>query len=530
MQRNRFIPSRLNRRTFLAGTTAGVGLAAGSGLLLPRPAIAQSNRPLITHGVQSGDVTAFRGGQPGQHAVIWSRADRPSRMHVEWSTTESFADSHHVRGPAALPETDYTAKVDLHGLPAGQHVFYRVQFEDLSDVTVSSEPVVGSLRTAPGEKRDISFVWTGDTCGQGWGINLDWGGMRGYATMLANDPAFLIHNGDTIYADGPLQEEVELADGTMWKNVMTEEKATVAETLAEFRGNYKYNLMDENVLAFNAAVPVFSQWDDHETVNNWYPNEVLIDDRYSEKSVGILAARAVRAFHEFMPTRQFAMDPERIHRAVHYGPSLDVFFIDKRTFRGDNSPNDQEEAGDAATFLGAAQVAWLKNALLNSRATWKVIASDMPIGIVVRDGDQHFENGANGDGPVRGREHDIADILRFIRHNNVKNTVWLTADVHYTAAHYYDPNQAVFQDFNPFWEFVSGPIHAGSFGPGDMDNTFGPQVMYSKDPGGQPNLPPTEGLQFFGHVRIDGDTEVMTVTLKDIADEALWSVDLEPEV
>ena len=230
-----------------------------------------------------------------------------------------------------------------------------------------------------------------------------------------------------------------------------------------------------------------------------------------------------------MPTRQFAMDPERIHRTVHSGPSLDIFFLDNRTFRGDNSPKDQEEAGGPATFLGAAQVAWLTNALLNSRAAWKVIASDMPIGIVVRDGDQHFENGANGDGPVRGREHDIADILRFIRHNKVKNAVWLTADVHYTAAHYYDPNQAVFQDFNPFWEFVSGPIHAGSYGPGDMDNTLGPQVMYSKDPGGQLNLPPTDGLQFFGHVRIDGETEVMTVTLKDIADEALCSVDLEPE-
>jgi phosphodiesterase/alkaline phosphatase D-like protein len=34
----------------------------------------------------------------------------------------------------------------------------------------------------------------------------------------------------------------------------------------------------------------------------------------------------------------------------------------------------------------------------------------------------------------------------------------LTADVHYTAAHYFDPNKAAFQDFDPFWEFVSGPI------------------------------------------------------------------------
>ena len=60
--------------------------------------------------------------------------------------------------------------------------------------------------------------------------------------------------------------------------------------------------------------------------------------------------------------------------------------------------------------------------------------------------------------------------------------MWLTADVHYTAAHYYDPNKAQFQDFEPFWEFVSGPLHAGTFGPDALDNTFGPQLRYVKAP------------------------------------------------
>ena len=44
------------------------------------------------------------------------------------------------------------------------------------------------------------------------------------------------------------------------------------------------------------------------------------------------------------------------------------------------------------------------------------------------------------------------------------------------------------------------------------------------------NLPPSDGLQFFGHVAIDGASEVMTVTLKDVEDRALWSVNLEPKV
>jgi alkaline phosphatase D len=111
----------------------------------------------------------------------------------------------------------------------------------------------------------------------------------------------------------------------------------------------------------------------------------------------------------------------------------------------------------------------------------------------------------------------------------VRNTLWLTADVHYTAAHHYDPNKAVFQDFEPFWEFVAGPIHAGSFPQNQLDNTFGPQIAYVNAPSA-PNQPPTDGLQFFGHVAIDGATQVMTVTLKDWDDRALWSVSLEPKL
>ena len=43
------------------------------------------------------------------------------------------------------------------------------------------------------------------------------------------------------------------------------------------------------------------------------------------------------------------------------------------------------------------------------------------------------------------------------------------------------------------------------------------------------NLAPCFGLQFFGHVAIDGDTEVMTVTLKDVGGQSLYSVPIEPK-
>lgn len=114
--------------------------------------------------------------------------------------------------------------------------------------------------------------------------------------------------------------------------------------------------------------------------------------------------------------------------------------------------------------------------------------------------------------------------MRFIKRGDINNVVWLTADVHYCAAHYYDPNKAQFRNFDPFWEFVSGPLNAGTFGPNRLDNTFGPQVVFQKAPlAGQVNLPPSAGMQFFGQLDIDHRSKGMIVALKDLSGATLFS-------
>jgi alkaline phosphatase D len=353
-----------------------------------------------------------------------------------------------------------------------------------------------------------------------------------FETMRKHRPDFLLHSGDTIYADGVISAEVKLPDGKVWKNVTIPEKAKVAETLDEFRAAHKYNFLDDNLRAFSAEVPIFVQWDDHEVVNNWSLSKQL-PAAYKERDITLLAARSSRAFHEMYPMRESIVEPGRIYRTLSYGPHLDVFMLDERSYRGPNGENQQTEYGPESYFLGPDQLAWLKRGLMNSRATWKVIASDQPLSLIVYDdgankkGSEAF---AQGDGPPRGRELEIADLLRFMKTAGVANTVWLTADVHYTAAHYYDPNKAQFQDFEPFWEFVSGPFNAGTFGPDKLDNTFGPEVKFFKAPdAGKRNLPPSAGMQFFGHVKIIGTTGQLTVTLRDRADVALWSTTLDPK-
>src|SRR5713101_4384562 len=502
----------LTRRRLLTTAAASAAITAAGGIAKPRLSRA-ADRPAITHGIQSGDVSVAS-------AVVWARADRPARMLVEVATTASFEN---VRGAAAvdaLPETDFTAKALIEGLPAGQDTFYRIRFQDHSFPTLLSEPQVGRFRTAPRDRRSISFVWSGDT--GAWGIDLGCGGMRSYATMARGRPDFFIHCGDHIYADCPLPAERRLPNGEIWRNVVTEEKSKVAQTLADFRGNYKYNLLDRNLRAFNAEVPMFAQWDDHEVTNDWSPSGTADETGYAEDGTSGLVARARRAFHEFMPMCAAPEQGGRIYRKIAYGPLLDVFMIDMRSYR-DSTWNKRDDQSD--TFiLGSAQLAWLKRELAASDATWKVIAADLPIGLISEDAI------ALGDGPPERREHEIADLLSFMKRAGVRNTVWLTADMHYTAAHHYDPNRAVFQQFEPFWEFVSGPLHAGTWGPGQLDNTFGPKAMFQKGCSAQQdeNLAPCFGLQFFGRVEIDGQSEIMTVTLKDVGNQNLWSVDIEP--
>ena len=153
---------------------------------------------------------------------------------------------------------------------------------------------------------------------------------------------------------------------------------------------------------------------------------------------------------------------------------------------GRTAPTTEEAYGPEAYFLGPTQIAWLKRELMASRATWKVIAADMPLGlIVVYDGDRKFgsEAVAHGDGPPRGRELEIADLLvvHQARRHPQHRLAHRRRALH-GGALLRSRTRPQFQDFEPFWEFVSGPIHAGTFGPDTLDNTFGPQLVFVKAP------------------------------------------------
>src|SRR5215831_11665931 len=126
--------SAMTRRrimTTLASATATT-LSAG----LKAPALSWFQRPNVTHGVQSGDVSTDSG-------MVWARTDRPARMLIEAATADSFENICYASAVDALPETDFTAKALIENLSPGQDIIYRLRFEDLSSPKVTSEPVTG---------------------------------------------------------------------------------------------------------------------------------------------------------------------------------------------------------------------------------------------------------------------------------------------------------------------------------------------------------------------------------------------------
>lgn len=519
---------RVGRRATVA---SGLGVTAipALGMLGRGPSLISRRRDL-TSGARSGEVTT-------SSAVLWSRAAEPGRMMVRLG---SGPRRRTIRGPWTDRRTDLTARIHLTDLAPGREYDATVWFED-HDGTKSA-PMPLAFRTAPIHAAAQSIVWAGDMNGQGWGIDRARGGMSTFRRMLDVRPDLFIHVGDTIYADEPMAESVTVEDGSTWRNELTAEVMVVAQTLAEFRGRHRYPLLDDNVRDFYSMVPSAVQWDDHETCNNWWPGEIIDDERYDERRADVLATRGRRAWQEYQPVpvrRLVPRDgdgfvPTRLYRKIPRGQHLDLFLLDMRSYRGPNPDVDPAVVRNRLQvgLLGREQEEWLVRELRASTATWKVISIDQPLSAPPsRTYDLDGVSNGDDDRPL-GREPEIGRVLSAIKRHAIKNVVWITADVHYTAAHHYVPERAAFTDFEPFWEFVSGPLLCSpfTFRGDEIDRTFGPETAFAhgKEEDLDVMIAPRPDNQHFGQLDLAASGE-LTVRLYDGTGAVLWETSLEPE-
>lgn len=491
--------------------------------------------------VQSGDVAA-------RSAVVWGRCnrERPARLLVQLFADDGHehADPRVITGPKAVAATDYTGSLVVRGLQPDTHYAYRVWCETLqedgghhSGNKKMDHSDIGRFKTAPAmrDAEAVRFVWAADLAGQGWGRNPDlsivdsWGetiagGYVIFDVMRKFEPDFAVFAGDTIYADNPIPPTKEIpveVGGGIWVNNPT--KDFVALTLDDYRENWKYNLGDGKLQEFLLETPIYSQWDDHEVLNNWYPGEILTADPYNGIEADALAEIARQALFEYNPIRG-----SEIYRKVQHGRHLELFLLDERSYR-DTNPENRNPAG--IEMLGEAQFAWLKQSLKRSKATWKVVSTHDPLSLVT-GGEGDWDAWAQGDAAVLGREVQLRELLKFIKDEGIKNVVYITADVHFAAAIAYLPDHATGEqvDFDPFWEFVIGPVHAGAFGPNELDTSFGPRFEYVRGPATE-NLPqnlPPPNLQTFGYAEVSEDGR-LTVRIHDIDGSVLYEKVLEPQ-
>ena len=261
-------------------------------------------------------------------------------------------------------------------------------------------------------RTDLRFQWSGDTAGQGWGINQAFGGMRIYETMRQRDPLFFLHSGDTIYADGPIAASVVAENGQVWNNLVTPEVSKVAETLDEFRGRYRYNLLDETCAAStpkSADLAMGRSRGRQQLVRRQGP---LRRPAVHRKERAAADRARDQGLSEYAPMRPFDVRKfQRVYRSYSYGPLLELFVVDMRSYRGPNTANLQTTPSSETVFLGREQLDWLKAGLEESRAVWKVVAADMPLGLNVGDGPR-WEAIANGEhGPAKGRELEFVELF-----------------------------------------------------------------------------------------------------------------------
>lgn len=427
------------RRDVVRGAAAGVVVTTAT--LTPfatSPAHAAPTTGFL-HGVASGDplptsvvlwtrVTPTAGATPG--------SGRGSRVSVAWevATDASFATVVRRGSMATGTERDHTVKVDATGLKPGTRYAYR--FRSRGHVSP-----VGWTRTAPAASATPSRLRLGVVSCSNW----EAGYFAAYRHLAdRGDLDVVLHLGDYLY-EYPTGEY-----GAAKGAVRASEPAHEIVTLADYRVRHGHYKTDPDLQRLHAAAPWVTTWDDHESANDAWIDGAENHQPESEGSWADRAAAARRAYDEWMPIRLSGTsalgDGRQVYRQLSFGTLADLRMLDLRSYRSEQaSPAALGAVGDAdRTILGDGQMAWLKQSLSDSSATWKLVGNPAMISPVtfgavdVEVGQALHDMG--GILPPEGIPYNVdqwdgytADRRELIDHladHAITNTVFLTGDIH----------------------------------------------------------------------------------------------------
>jgi alkaline phosphatase D len=363
-----------SRRDFMRGV--GAGALAGSAVVRSAGVLAASGS-LFQHGVASGDPLADR-------VIIWTRVSptQPGAVAVLWEVALDAAFARIIRRGRVLTaaDLDYTVKADVLGLPSSARLHYRFR-------AGNEYSPAGRTRTLPaGAVNQVKLAVF--SCS-----NYPAGYFNVYAEAAKlDDIDAAIHLGDYIYE----YPRGGYASGDAQALGRLSEPAGEILTLADYRTRHAQYRTDPDLQAVHAALPMIAVWDDHEISNDTWREGA---ENHTEGVEGAFADRraaAIRAYHEWMPTRvPDPSRPERLYRSFRFGDLLSLHMLDTRVIGRDRQLDYADYFGaagfDAARFaadmadpnrtlLGAEQQDWLGLQLAQSDTVWDVLGQQVLMG------------------------------------------------------------------------------------------------------------------------------------------------------
>ncbi|MEZ5401506.1 MAG: alkaline phosphatase D family protein [Bryobacteraceae bacterium] len=364
-------------------------------------------------GISSGDPTAHG-------VVLWTRlmadpareqAWQRARVRVRWEVAADEAMKRIVRRGEweATPELAHSVHADVEGLAAGRWYWYRFLVD-------GAESPIGRTRTAPAGGSDrLRFAFA--SC-----QHFEQGHYTAYEHMAGEDLDLVLHLGDYIY------------EGAARPNLVRAHTGGEIVTLSDYRNRYALYRSDARLREAHRLFPWVVTWDDHEVDNN-YAADVPEDSQQREAFLE-RRANAYQAYYEAMPLRRSSMprgSSMQLYRDVNFGSLARFFVLDTRQYRTDqpcgdgDKPPCAEMTAENQTMLGETQERWLTGGLGASRAKWNVLANQVMMAKVDRDGtdgERYPMDQWSGYDTARVR------FMRFLGEREPSNPVVITGDVH----------------------------------------------------------------------------------------------------
>ncbi len=432
------------RRTVVLAAAATAALAPLTALGASA-AHAAEGAPAFLHGVASGDplpdgILLWTRVTPTAGAVPGSGLGPAVPVGWEVAADRNFAGVVASGTVTASAATDHTVKVDVRGLRPQTPYWYRF-------TAGGAVSPVGRTRTTPGHDVTTSGVRFGVVSCANW----ESGYFSAYRHLAARtDLDAVLHLGDYIYEyqSGGYPEAKYV--------VRAHEPKHEIVSLADYRTRHGKYKTDADLQALHQAHPVVAIWDDHEFADDTWSGGA---DNHTPGTEGDWAARAAaakQAYFEWMPVR--ASIAGTVYRRLRFGTLADLHLLDLRSFRsqqvkaGSGSVDDPER-----TLTGRAQLDWLKSGLAGSTATWKLVGTSVMISPVAFASLPAHLAGPLGkllglpEGGIAvnvdqwdGYTDDRKELLGHLKDRGVKNTVFLTGDIHMAWANEVPVNMATY--------------------------------------------------------------------------------------